>query len=207
MRTIITLIISLMTSVTLASTQLYTLSVRDAQWGDFATYEIRNELEGSQARLNRTPRTDAWIEIETRNFKVLRQLEFKGDLKGTIYLLQEDSFGDARPQSLLYKNEDNTLHLTTRGNSSREFIMRGTLDEKEVRVTFEKFAGRSTQFDDSQYNAFGDQTFLRSYVSGTDWSYRVKVWGKITADENKQTDQLASALGFLMLHIQNPTSR
>lgn len=174
--------------------------------GDFASYELRDEESFQKSRLYRTNRTDSWIEVEGKDLKVLRQLEFQGELKGKIYLLQEDGFGDMRPKSLLYKNENDSLHLKTRGSSSREFVLTGTLKSKDIRVTFEKFAGRSSRFDDSQYNAFGDDTFLRSYASGSDWSYRVKIWGKTTEDEAKKNDQMASALGGLMLHIQNPTA-
>jgi len=206
MRTLITLILCLVANVTLASTQLFTISVRDANMGDFASYELRNEVTFQKSRLYRTNRTDAWIDVDGKELKVLRQLKFQGELKGKIFLLQENGFGDMRPKSLLYKNENDSLHLETRGSSSREFILTGTLNSRDIRVTFEKFAGRSTRFDDSQYNAFGDDTFLRSYASGSDWSYRVKVWGKKTEDEAKLKDQFASALGILMLHIQNPTA-
>ena len=207
MRTLLLTLLCLWSQLSLASNQLFTVSVRDANMGDFAYYQVKNEQSGETSNLSRRPRSTAWLEVEGRERKVLRQLDFSGSIKGDIYLLQEDGFGDMRPKSLFYKSGDDQLLLETRGSSSREFIMTGLLNSKEVRITFEKFPGRSSRFDDSTYNAYGDDTFIRSYVSGTVWSYRVRVYGKPTNNQNKLIDQLASTLGILMLHIENPTSR
>ncbi len=207
MRTLFILVFCLLAESALAADQLYTLEVRDANMGDFATYEIRNEETGEKSVLTKRNRTDSWIQVSGKEFKVLRQFAFRGKLEASVYVLQEDGFGTRTPKSLLFKNKTSFLHLKTRGSSSREFILEGVLQGSEVRITFEKFPGTSRRFDDAKYNAYGDKSFLRSYVSGTEWSYRVKIWGNKTDDIEILSEQKASVLGIMLLHLENPTSR